>query len=235
MGGRTPAAVPLARAPRGAQDAEAAALVRRMKGGDPDAFDDLYRLYLAPLYGYMVVALRDHHEAEDAAHEVLMKMLVALPRYELRGIPFRAWLFRIARNHLLDRMAELGKADSEGPDELQRRLDDESAGAEAGPWMRGLSDDEFLRLIQWLPLGQRQVLVLRFVFDMNFAEIGLALGVSECGARNLQRRAFQKLRPRLAPQRAEPAREAGEGRVSRFAMRLLTRPQPVLAARLRAL
>jgi RNA polymerase sigma-70 factor (ECF subfamily) len=179
----------------------------------------------------MVVALRDHHEAEDATHEVFLKMLLGLPRYELRSVPFRAWLFRIARNHLLDRMAQLSRVEAGQPAELSRLLDDRAPVLERGPWPPGLSDEEFVRLIQWLPLGQRQVLVLRFVFDMSFAEIATALDISESGARNLQRRAFAKLRPRLAPQRTG----LNEGQVSRFAMRMLPRPRTVLAARLRAL
>jgi RNA polymerase sigma-70 factor, ECF subfamily len=219
-------------ASRGTHDEETTELVLRLQDGDPDAFDDLYRLHLAPLYGYMVVALHDHHEAEDAVHEVLLKMLVALPRYEHRGIPFRAWLFRIARNHLLDRTAQLRRIGSESSAALNRRLDRESASAEPGAWARGLGDDEFLKLIQWLPLGQRQVLILRFAFDMSFQEIALALGITQASARTLQRRAFQKLKPRLLPQRAQ---ELGEQRVSRFAMRLRARPAPVVAARLRAL
>src|SRR5687768_16026053 len=79
-----------------------AALVRRLQAGDHSAFDDLYRLYLTSLYGYLVVSLGDHHAAEDAAHEVFTRALRALPRYQQRGLPFGHWLFRIARNHVVD-------------------------------------------------------------------------------------------------------------------------------------
>ena len=201
----------------GGREEAALSLVRRLQGGDPEAFDDLYHLYLAPLYGYMVVALHDHHEAEDATHEVFLRMLVALPTYEIGDAPFRAWVFRIARNHVLDRLSRLRRSDVSAPAEVQRLLDDRFEDSESVARLGRLSDDEFLRLIQWLPLSQRQVLVLRHAFDLSFAEVGVALGITEASARNMQRRAFAKLRPRLTPRSAE----LQEGRASRFAMRML--------------
>jgi RNA polymerase sigma-70 factor (ECF subfamily) len=181
-----------------AADAKATELIQRVQAGDADALDELYRLYLAPLYGYMVVTLRDHHAAEDAVHEVFVRVLRALPRYELRGIPFRIWLFRIARNHVLNLARGDRPEDTSAPEDVTRNLDrqvDEWEG------MGDLTDDDFLRLIHILPLGQRQVLVLRYAFDMSFAEIASVLGTTSAAARNQQRRAFTALRPRMLARR----------------------------------
>jgi RNA polymerase sigma-70 factor (ECF subfamily) len=208
-------------------DAKAAELIRRVQGGDSDALDELYRLYLAPLYGYMVVSLRDHHAAEDAAHEVFVRVLRALPRYELRGVPFRVWLFRIARNHLLNAVA---RARPEGPEEpaaVTRKLESQPGEAPEAA-LSALSDDEFMQLIQILPLGQRQVLVLRYVFDMSFNEIAAVLDMSAAAARNQQRRAFAALRPRLL------ARRRGVTTGSHLAMSRLTREPTALLGRRRA-
>src|SRR5207248_7184716 len=114
---------------------------------------------------------------------------------------------------LLDRLKHGQRSEASDPAEVQRLLDDRFEEAEPAARLRRLSDADFLRLIQWLPLAQRQVLVLRHAFDLSFGEIAVALGINEDSARNLQRRAFAKLRPRLAP--------AAERGVSRFAMRLL--------------
>jgi RNA polymerase sigma-70 factor (ECF subfamily) len=210
-------------------DADAAQLVRRLQAGEESAFDELYQLYLTPLYGYMVIALRDHYEAQDAAHEVFVKMLTALPRYVDRGLPFRIWLFRIARNHLLDRKARLARVDAGQPADLQRLLDERTDNTAAEAPLRRLSDEDFLKLLERLPLLQRQVLVLRYAFDLQFDDIGLSLDVTPGYARTLHRRAFARLRPRLEEE------SRGTGRVSRLAMRLRPAPRMVLAGRLRAL
>ena len=203
-------------------------LVRRVQEGDGAALDDLYRLYLTPLYGYMVVALRDHHAAEDAVHEVFVRVLHALPNYRERGVALRVWLFRIARNYVLDGHARARPAEPQDHAEIARTAD-----RHAGVWDRPLAeigDAEFLRLIQVLPLGQRQVLVLRYAFDMTFAEIAVVLGSTRGAVLMQQRRAFSTLRPRLA------ARDGGEpGAVSRLAMTLFTQPAPVLNARAAAI
>jgi RNA polymerase sigma-70 factor (ECF subfamily) len=178
-------------------DEDAARLVVRLKEGDPDAFDEIYALYVAPLYGYMVVALRDHYEAEDATQEVFLKALVALPQWEMRGIPFRVWLFRVARNHLLDRLPRLARTEVGDPRAIGRIADEHVTDAEPVEALGRLSDDEFLRVIHSLPRSQRQVLVLRYVFDLSFREIATALGTSSGAARNLQQRAFSALRPRF--------------------------------------
>jgi RNA polymerase sigma-70 factor (ECF subfamily) len=206
-----------------------AELVRRIRAGEPGALDDLYRHYLTPLYGYMVMALHDHHAAEDAAHEVFVRVLKALPAYEERGIPFRVWLFRIARNHLIDVIARRpATEDATEQDVLIEHLD-AAAVEQSGDTVGTLDDDEFLRLIQILPLGQRQVLILRYVFDMSFDAIALALGMRPGAARNQQHRAFAALRPRLL------ARDRGTGSGSKLGMSRHVQPLPVVTRRRRAL
>lgn len=204
-------------------DARAAELIERVQAGDKPALDELYKLYLAPLYGYMVVTLRDHHAAEDAAHEVFVRVLRALPRYELRGIPFRVWLFRIARNHLLNLIARARPEDAEDPVAVHRSLDRQPLETPETD-LSQLSDEEFLSLIGILPLGQRQVLILRYIFDMTFAEIAAALDMSAAAARNQQRRAFATLRPRLLARRRAPA--GGQ-----HAMTTRERERPVVSLR----
>src|SRR5437588_517470 len=72
------------------------------------------------------------HEAEDATQQVFLQAMEALPRYELRAVPFRAWLFRIVRNYSIKHLAKHSRVEVEDPDELDRRrgAGEESQSAE---------------------------------------------------------------------------------------------------------
>ena len=84
------------------------------RSGDPDradvlaaqadraAFDVLYRRYLDRVYGYAFYQLRDHHDAEDATERTFLAALHALPEFRDEGATFRAWLFRIAHNTIVN-------------------------------------------------------------------------------------------------------------------------------------
>jgi RNA polymerase sigma-70 factor (ECF subfamily) len=172
-------------------------LVIRLQAGDQRAFDELYERYLARVYGYMRVALGDPDEAEDAAHEIFLKVLRVLPAYELRGTPFRIWLFRIARNYTINHLRKHRRLDVMRNEEISRRLD---AGREAidPDAVRALDDADLLRLLQCLPPAQRQVIVLRYMMGFEVREVARILDRSPNAVSLLQRRAFATLRARLA-------------------------------------
>src|SRR5512135_3813397 len=77
-------------------------LVEAARNGDPDAFGALFDRYHAPVYRYIVARVGRPSDAEDLAQLVFVKALEALPRYEARGVPFGGWLFRLARNVVID-------------------------------------------------------------------------------------------------------------------------------------
>ena len=76
--------------------------VEAAKGGDPEAFGALFDHFYAPVYRYVAARVGRPSDAEDLAQLVFVKALEALPRYELRGVPFGGWLFRLARNVVID-------------------------------------------------------------------------------------------------------------------------------------
>lgn len=210
---------------RHAEDLDTARLVTRLQAGDTEAFSVLYMRYFDRVYGYLRVALRDAHEAEDAAQAVFVKVIEALPTYERREQPFRAWLFRIVRNHAVDSLRRQQWVEAEDPEQLERRrqpLEDESS-MRALQWV---SDSELLFFIERLPLVQRQVLVLRYMLDLSTAEIGQILDRTPESIRQTQHRALGFLQARLAALGREPARKK-----SRLAMhRLMRRRGGALAA-----
>jgi RNA polymerase sigma-70 factor (ECF subfamily) len=213
-----------------AEDIDSARLVLRGQAGDASAFSKLYLRYFDRLYGYLRLAVKDSHEAEDIAQEAFLSMLRALPEYDVRlAHPFRVLLFHIARNRSIDHFRKHRAVDVESPEQLDRirdvRLADDPAGA-----FDSLSDSELARYLKRLPASQRQVLVLRYALDFSTEEIAEVMEVSSQAVRNLQHRGLAFLRNRL---REKSNDELAGGR--RMASVVMLRPAPVITGRQEAL
>src|SRR5204862_219838 len=77
-------------------------LVRRAQRYEEDALQQLYEKYHPKIYNYAFLQMGDVQAAEDLAADVMLKMLESVRKYEFKGLPFGAWVFRIARNRLID-------------------------------------------------------------------------------------------------------------------------------------
>src|SRR5262245_15592536 len=77
-------------------------LVRRAKAGDDRAISQIYERYSAPIYRYALFRVRETELAEDIRADVFVRMLEGMPRYEDRGWPLSAWLYRIAHDRTID-------------------------------------------------------------------------------------------------------------------------------------
>ena len=212
-------------------DADSARLVVRFQAGDGEAFAALYLRYFDRVYSYLRVLFRnDPHQAEDVAQQVFTKVFEALPRYERRGHPFRAWLFAIVRNEALTQLERAGRSETTDPTEVAYRLDAASSGeldVEAIHW---LTDRELMMFVERLPLPQRQVLVLRYMLDLTTRDIARILGRSLEDVRKLDSRARVFLEQRLTAIGKVPR---GPGR--RLGWRRMRRPAPVMRQRRHAL
>jgi RNA polymerase sigma-70 factor, ECF subfamily len=168
--------------------------VARAKEGDQEAIRFLYVSYSQNIYGYVRSIVRDDHEAEDITQHVFAKLMTRIGRYDDRGIPFFAWLLRLARNVAIDHL----RANRMMPTE--NVLDPDT----------GSSDDldraETVRsALATLPDEQRQVVILRHVIGLTPGEIADRMGRSEGSIHGLHhrgRRALQRELERLdsAPQ-----------------------------------
>jgi RNA polymerase sigma-70 factor, ECF subfamily len=194
------------------EDLETLRLVTRLQAGEPGALDEIYERYVSRVYGYLRVALRDEHEAEDVAHEVFVSLLRALPRFEVSHVPFRVWLFRVVRNHAANHARKHRSVEAMDPDEVTRRLEREPPPRDADA-LSDLDDAGLLRLIEWLPIVQRQVIVLRFVMGFGTGEVAEILGRSPNAVSQLQRRALAILRERLIATGQGPDLETGSMRL----------------------
>ena len=180
-----------------AEDSDTDRLITLVQGGDHAAFDVLYLRYYDRVYAYARVALRDAHEAEDVAQQVFGNVIEALPRYEVRaGTPFRSWLFRITRNVVLRTLQRSGRLSPQEPAEIEQRL--ERPAPEAPLGLEWLSDMDLASQVERLPITQRQVLLLRYVFEFETREIADALERTPVAIRMLEHRAMRALEARLA-------------------------------------
>ena len=209
------------------RDADSARLVMRIQAGDQAAFSELYLSNFDAVYTYLRVALNDYHEAEDVAQQVFTRVLKALPRYEIRrGKPFRAWLFTIARNEVLDHYRKHDHIEVEEPEQMSRRRAAVSDGDSARLTLDWLSDDDLMMLIERLPSAQRQALTLRFMLGLTTDEMAAVLDRSQAAVRKLESRALRYLEDRLAALGRGPVAES-----RRSPMVARVRRAPVLRAR----
>src|SRR6266511_1492545 len=182
------------------EDIDTARLVARIQSGDDGPLKALYVRYFDRIYSYLRIALRDEYEAEDAAQDVFMRVFEALPRYERRDVPFRAWLFRIAHNSAISRLCRSGRVIVESPADLGRRQAGEIGDGRAP---ESVDDGEIMALVRELPEAQQHVVVLRYLFELRATEIAKVLGRKPASVRKLHQRALSSLRERLEPIRDE--------------------------------
>jgi RNA polymerase sigma-70 factor (ECF subfamily) len=179
------------------EDLDSARLITRFQAGDRDVFADLYLRYFDRVYRYLRVVLRSPEAAEDATQQIFMRLLTALPDYERRRQPFRAWLFTIVRNHAITELNKQRRLDVIDPHELDRSRELAEVEAEELPALDWLTDRELILFVERLPLAQRQVLTLRFLVGLSNEEIASVLGRSDADVRTLQSRGLRFLRERL--------------------------------------
>jgi RNA polymerase sigma-70 factor (ECF subfamily) len=163
--------------------------VARAKEGDREALRFLYIVYSHNIYGYVRSIVHDDHEAEDVTQHVFAKLMTTLVKYDDRGVPFFAWLLRLARNVAIDHL----RANRLVPTE--KVLDaDMSSGID-------MDRSETVRAaLATLPDQQRQVVLLRHVVGLTPGEIADRMGRTESSVHGLHhrgRRALQRELERL--------------------------------------
>ena len=135
---------------------------------DPARFVEVYDRYVDRVYAYVSRRAGSRAAAEDITSEVFRRALAHLPRFEWRGVPFAAWLYRIAANAVADDWRRQGRESQEPPPDLP----DERVHEEL----------------------QRRVIEMRFVEDKSVRDVAVALDRSEGAVKQLQLRALENLR-----------------------------------------
>lgn len=154
---------------------------------DLRCFADLYRMHFDRVYAYVARRVASRSDAQDLTAEVFHQALANLGRFEWRGVPFAAWLYRIAANAVTDHHHRTVRDQNVPPSPEQGREEHESAERRASLYCA----------VRELPADQRRVIEMRFAEDRSIAEIARVLGRSEGAVKQLQFRALGSLRARL--------------------------------------
>ena len=171
---------------------EIARLVKRAAGGDFEAFGKLYIIYVERIYRYVFYQVRDKMTAEDLTEEIFLKAWRAIGSCKGKEQTFSPWLYRIARNHVIDNLRSQRKYPTTEIETLAG-VSDPQLEVEAN-----LERQELLEMISCLPQNQKQVIILKFIDGLDNREVGQIIGKSQGAVRVLQMRALATLRQRLS-------------------------------------
>jgi len=169
-------------------------LVRRAKQRDQAAFAQLYEEYFDKIYRYVALRIGDRMEAEDITQQVFLNAIQAISSFKWRGIPFSAWLFRIAHNRVVDYLRRKAKAATAPLDESLVASDDDPQLI-AG---QRLDIERLLSAARKLTPAQQEVISLRFAGELSIAQVAKIMGKSEGAVKALQHSAIVALRKALS-------------------------------------
>jgi RNA polymerase sigma-70 factor (ECF subfamily) len=170
-------------------------ILGRASQGDRDAFGQLYERYVERIFNYVYYRTGNLHDAEDLTARVFQRAMNHIKNYTDRGVPFSAWLYRIAHNLVANWHRDRSRKQEIPLDDLpvvptkgdhpERNL------------VRSQEQESLLRMIRRLPPERQNLLILKFVENMSNAEIGEIMGRSEGAVKSLYHRTLLSLRDQL--------------------------------------
>lgn len=165
---------------------------------DKDAFGEIYERYMPKIYNYIYYRTGNQQDAEDLTARVFFRALNHIENYVDRGLPFQAWLYRIAHNLVANFHRDQGRRKiialddyvahtlkTDAPDKLAEMMDD---------------NEHLIEAIRQLSPERQQLLLLKFIDQLSNAEIGEIMGRTEGAIKSLYHRTLLQLRDELQMQ-----------------------------------
>lgn len=172
-------------------------LVRKAQQGDADSLARLYEHYYARIFRYAFFRTGNRIDAEDVTEDVFLRMLEAINRFKWKGYPFSAWLFKIARNRVVDHYRRKGRQ-QDIPLETAFNVSDVGRDID-GEMDLKLSIEQVYESMGSLTKLQKEVIALRFASGLSVLETARAIGKKENAVKALQHAAVKKLKAVLMP------------------------------------
>jgi RNA polymerase sigma-70 factor (ECF subfamily) len=168
-------------------------IIARAQQSDEEAVTLLYERYADSIYEYIYFRVESSEVAEDLTSEVFLRMVRGLRSYQDRGLPFKAWLYRIAANLIVDHYRHKNK-------HPVMPIHDRYESDDPNPFDQVLEDQEQLDMqlaLKSLPTQYQDLLILHFVEDLPYPEIVKIMNKSAAALRAMQYRALKSLAQQL--------------------------------------
>jgi RNA polymerase sigma-70 factor (ECF subfamily) len=178
-------------------EAEDTQLLVGSQNGDAEAFSELYKRYALSVFRFIFAHTGNQMDAEDLTEEVFLRTWRSLKNYEERGVPFLAYLLRIARNVIIDHYRKAGRRPYTELDAVPDIKDQNPSPVEVVT--ANHERQELKQKLDLLREDYRNVLVLRFLSDLSLEETARVMGRSVGAVRVLQHRALTALRKSFGP------------------------------------
>lgn len=169
--------------------------VKRASTGDAEAFSLLYERFVTRIYNYIFYRTGNPHEAEDLTARVFHRALHHIGHYDNRGVPFSAWLYRIAHNLVANWHRDNSRR-REVPLEDYTQQPQRSIAPEASV-VNSQELEDLLKAIRYLSPDRQQLLILKFVEGMSNAEVAVIMMRSEGAIKSLYHRTLLALRDEM--------------------------------------
>jgi RNA polymerase sigma-70 factor, ECF subfamily len=160
-----------------------------------DAFGQLYEKYNKPIYGYIYYRVGNSHDAEDLTTRVFIRAMQHIGQYEDQGVPFSAWLYRIARNLVANWHRDQNRRQLISLDDMNQWHFHEESPELSLEWAE--HKEALYGAIRRLPRDRQELLILKFVDRLSNAEIGEILERSEGAIKSLYHRTLLALRDEI--------------------------------------
>lgn len=157
---------------------------------DPKAFGELYEKHFDRIFNYIFRQTEDEDLTADLCSQTFLIALKNIDKYEFRGVPFSAWLYKIASNEVNKHYRKLKNTKVFSLEEMKVR---ELFERVYDDWDEGLVQ-KLISYLKELPTEMLEVLELRFFEDKDFKEIAFILDITESGAKMRTYRALDRLR-----------------------------------------
>ena len=159
---------------------------------DTEAFGELYTRYIKKIYNYVYYRTGNHHDAEDLTSRVFYRALAHISNYQDRGVPFSAWLYRIAHNLVANWHRDRDRRKIIPLDDYI--TSDNEPNAPESVTETHEETEFLLQSIRDLPEDRQQLLILKFVERYSNAEIGAIMDRTEGAIKSLYHRTLLSLR-----------------------------------------